>query len=131
MVEQINMQTIILLGVVVIGIWEFIKKGMEMIKTITTQHDRVKKWDEAAEYISKSREEIVKRYDEKLAELEIKIDENHCDTEAKVQELKAEMFILTKSVNAVLDGLIQQGCNGHVTAAKKELDEFLMTRAYD
>ena len=31
MVEQINIQTIILLGVVVIGVWEFAKKIMEML----------------------------------------------------------------------------------------------------
>ena len=131
MVEQINIQTIILLGVVVIGIWEFAKKVMEMLKVVTTQHDRAKKWDEATEYITKSREEIIQRYDEKLAELEHKIDTNHCDTETKVQEIKTEMYILTKSVSAILDGLKQQGCNGQVTKAKEELDTFLMERAYD
>ena len=41
------------------------------------------------------------------------------------------MFILTKSVNAVLDGLLQLKCNGQVTKAKEELDAFLMERAYD
>ena len=57
-----------------------------------------------------------------------KIDANHTDTEAKVQELKAEVLMLTKSMSAVMDGLIQQGCNGPVTAAKKNLDEFLMSK---
>ena len=149
MVENINMHTIILLGVVVIGVWEFIKKIMEMFGTFAKQHDRAKKWDEMSVKIEemsketdKSRGEIVNQFNHRLDEmntninnridnLDNKIDENYTDTEAKIQELNSRMLILTKSVSAVLDGLKQQGCNGQVTKAKEELDEFLMTRAYD
>ena len=149
MVEQINIQTIILLGVVVIGVWEFIKKIMEMFGTFAKQHDRAKKWDEMSVKIEemskgtdKVREEIVTKFNKRLDEInedfnrriddvDNKIDENHTDTEAKIQELNTRMFILTKSVNAVLDGLLQLKCNGQVTKAKEELDAFLMERAYD
>ena len=149
MVEQINIQTIILVGVVVIGVWEFIKKIMEMLSAFGKQHDRAKKWDEMSVKIDemskdtdKVREEIVTNFNHRLDEINNefneridtindKIDENHCDTEAKIQELNSRMLILTKSVSAVLDGLKQQGCNGQVTKAKEELDNFLMTRAYD
>ena len=149
MVENINIQTIILLGVVVIGVWEFVKKIMEMFGTFAKQHDRAKKWDEMSVKIEemskgtdKVREEIVTKFNHRLDEMNddfneridvinSKIDENHCDTESKIQELNARMLILTKSVSAVLDGLKQQGCNGQVTKAKEELDAFLMERAYD
>lgn len=149
MVEQINIQTIILLGVVVIGVWEFAKKIMEMLSAFGKQHDRAKKWDEMSVKIDemskdteKVREKIVIEFNQRLDEINddfneridvinTKIDENHCDTEAKIQELNSRMLILTKSVNAILDGLQQLKCNGEVTKAKKELDEFLMTRAYD
>ena len=149
MVEQINIQTIILLGVVVIGVWEFAKKIMEMLSAFGKQHDRAKKWDEMSVKIDemskdteKVREKIVVEFNQRLDEINDdfneridvinnKIDENHCDTEAKIQELNSRMLILTKSVSAVLDGLKQQGCNGQVTKAKEELDNFLMTRAYD
>ena len=149
MVEQINIQTIILLGVVVIGVWEFAKKIMEMLSAFGKQHDRAKKWDEMSVKIEemsketdKVREEIVTRFNHRLDEMNEdfneridvinnKIDENHCDTESKIQELNARMLILTRSVSAVLDGLKQQGCNGQVTKAKEELDAFLMERAYD
>ena len=142
MVEQINIQTIILVGVVVIGVWEFIKKIMEMLSAFGKQHDRAKKWDEMSKDTDKVREEIVTNFNHRLDEINNefneridtindKIDENHCDTEAKIQELNSRMLILTKSVSAVLDGLKQQGCNGQVTKAKEELDNFLMTRAYD
>lgn len=149
MIEEINIQTIILLGVVVIGIWEFSKKIMEMLTAFGKQHDRAKKWDEMSVKIEemsketgKVREEIVNQFNQRLDEinedfneridsLNNKIDENYTDTEAKVQELNSRMLILTKSVSAVLDGLKQQGCNGQVTKAKEELDAFLMERAYD
>ena len=149
MVEQINIQTIILLGVVVIGVWEFAKKIMEMLSAFGKQHDRAKKWDEMSVKIEemsketdKVREEIVTKFNHRLDEINedfneridvinSKIDENHCDTESKIQELNARMLILTRSVSAVLDGLKQQGCNGQVTKAKEELDAFLMERAYD
>lgn len=149
MTEQINIQTIILLGVVVIGVWEFAKKIMEMLTAFGKQHDRAKKWDEMSVKIEemsketdKVREEIVTKFNQRLDEMNDdfneridtvneKIDENHTDTESKIQELNARMLILTRSVSAVLDGLKQQGCNGQVTKAKEELDAFLMERAYD
>ena len=149
MVEQINIQTIILLGVVVIGVWEFAKKIMEILTAFGKQHDRAKKWDEMSVKIDemsaetdKVREEIVVKFNQRLDEMNEefndriesvnnKIDENHTDTEAKIQELNSRMFILTKSVSAVLDGLKQLNCNGQVTKAKEELDAFLMERAYD
>ena len=149
MTEQINIQTIILLGVVVIGVWEFAKKIMEMLSAFGKQHDRAKKWDEMSVKIDemsketdKIREKIVIEFNNRLDEMNEdfneridtinnKIDENHTDTEAKIQELNSRMFILTKSVSAVLDGLKQLNCNGQVTKAKEELDAFLMERAYD
>ena len=149
MVENINIQKIILLGVVVIGIWEFAKKIMEMLSAFGRQHDRAKKWDdmsikidEMSKETEKIREKIVSEFNHRLDEMNNdfnghiesindKIDENHTDTEAKIQELNSRMLILTKSVSAVLDGLKQQGCNGQVTKAKEELDAFLMERAYD
>ena len=149
MTEQINIQTIILLGVVVIGVWEFAKKIMEMLSAFGKQHDRAKRWDEMSVKIDemsketdKIREKIVIEFNNRLDEMNEdfneridtinnKIDENHTDTEAKIQELNSRMFILTKSVSAVLDGLKQLNCNGQVTKAKEELDAFLMERAYD
>ena len=83
-------------------------------------------------YEYSSEKNKIKKIDENIYEkVNEKIDENHTDTESKIQELNARMLILTRSVSAVLDGLKQQGCNGQVTKAKEELDAFLMERAYD
>ena len=107
MVEQINIQTIILLGIVVIGVWEFAKKIMEMLTAFGKQHDRAKKWDEMSTKIEemsketdKVREEIVNQFNQRLDEMNNdfndridnvnnKIEENYTDTEAKIQELTA------------------------------------------
>ena len=112
-------------------IWGFYKVIMEVVKAITERHDKEKAWDKATADLEKTRAEITKRYDERLDELEAKIDDNHTETEAKMQELKADILILTKSVSAILDGLKQQGCNGRVTEAKENLEKYLMDRAYD
>ena len=129
--QTITFQALIQTALVIAGIWGFYKIIMEIVKSITERHDKEQEWQQTKEDLEKGRQEIVKRYDTKLEELENKIEGNHSDTEAKIQELKAEMFILTKSVAAILDGLTQQGCNGAVTEAKKELDSFLMGKAYE
>lgn len=48
--------------------------------------------------------------------------------EESVKARKDESNILLKSMNAVLDGLIQMNCNGPVTHAKEELQEYLYKR---
>lgn len=130
---------------VIIIIWEVYKHFKAMKKESDEEHARRMGWDNAAKVIAekedkwddafmgiyREREDIVKRFDKRLDEVDFKIDEIHTDEEAKIQELRTEMLILTKCMSAVLDGLKQLNCNGQVTEAKKNLDEFLMSRAYD
>ena len=108
---------------------------MEIGRTIASRRDREKKWDEMEQNLTKNiqeeRDKIYDKYDTKLIEIEQKIETNHSDTEAKLQEIASVLMILTKGQLAALEGLKQQGCNGAVTQAKKELDEFLMNRAVD
>lgn len=128
------------------AVWGFYKVIMEIVKNITARHDKEKKWDELVEKsesekarimeeitenVQIERDKIYDKYDTKLIEIETKIETNHSDTEAKLQEIAAVLMILTKGQLAALEGLKQQGCNGAVTQAKKELDEFLMNKAVD
>lgn len=55
-----------------------------------------------------------------------KIDEVKQET----KDLKTEQYVQTKVLLAVLDGLHQQGCNGKVTEATVELNDFLNKRAH-
>ena len=128
---QVTMDDIIKLAVIIMGIWGFAKVLMEIAKSVTARHDREQKWDEMATSLDTARQNIVVKYDSKLAEVEKKIDENHADTEAKLQQIGADMYMHTMVLNAVLDGLIQLNCNGNVTKAKHDLDEYMAKQAYD
>ena len=131
MEQTISLQALIQCVVIIGALWGAYKVAMEIVEAITKRHDKEVAWDKTKEDLMKGRQEIIDRYDKKLAEMEETINDNHADTEAKIQELKADMFILTRSVSAILDGLKQQGCNGSVTKAKEDLDQFLMGKAYD
>lgn len=133
-------------AIIAMAVWGFWKIIMEIIKNINARHDKEQRWDEMvtkseeekkriykeiAENVQIERDKIYDRYDTKLVELERKIDDTHAETEAKLQEIAAMITVLTKGQLAALDGLKQQGCNGQVTQAKQELDEFLMSKAVE
>ena len=133
-------------AVIVMAVWGFWKIVMEIVKNINARHDKEQRWDdmvskseeekkriyaEIAKNVQIERDKIYDRYDTKLVELERKIDDTHAETEAKLQEIAAMITVLTKGQLAALDGLKQQGCNGQVTQAKQELDEFLMSKAVE
>ena len=126
--QTITIDFIVKAGLAFIGFWGFLKVVLEVVEAINKRHDREQKWDDYSENLEKERNKIYEKYDERLYEVEKQIASNSTDTDAKIQDIKAEITILTKSMSAILDGLIQQGCNGAVTEAKKNLDEFLMSK---
>lgn len=121
MTQTITIDFLVQAGLVLLGLWAFVKAVGEMIEAVTKRHDREQKWDEYAKNLDSEREKIYDKYDSRLEEIEKQIDKNHTEN-------KEEITVLTKTLSAVLDGLIQQGCNGAVTEAKKNLDAFLMSR---
>lgn len=129
--QTITLSTLIQMGVIIMGLWGFFKVVKEFIKDITARHDREQKWDEMVQDVQDERDKIYERYDSKLAEMESKIDDNHSDTEAKLQEVRAELLIITDCMAAVLDGLHQQGCNGKVSEAREHLDQYMRNRAHE
>ena len=100
-----------------------------MIKAITSQHDKIKKWDSMEERLLKNiqeeRDKIYANYDPKLEDIRKEIDINHTDTECKMQQLTSMMILLMKSVNAMLEREIKQGANGEVKKMHDELNNFL------
>lgn len=125
---QITIDFLIQAAVCLLGLWGFAKAVGEVIEAVNKRHDREQKWDDYANNLQEERDKIYEKYDNRLKEIEDKIDDNYSEMEARTQELKSEVLVLTKSMSAILDGLIQQGCNGKVTEAKKNLDEFLMSK---
>lgn len=131
MEQTIALSTLIEFGVIIIGVWGFIKVLKEIVMSITARHDREQKWDEMVKNVQEERDKIYKRYDTKLAEMEEKIDGNHADTGAKFQQIYAELEMLTDCMAAVLDGLHQLNCNGTVTNQRKALDKFMRKKAHE
>lgn len=48
-----------------------------------------------------------------------------------IKSLKKEMTLVCYCMSCVLDGLLKQGCNHTVPAAKEKLDKYLNQKAYD
>lgn len=141
MEQAITISQLVYVGGVLVALWAAMKAVREIIAYINSRHDREQKLDEMdkkmeelsvkmVENIQNEREQIYSRYDDKLAEMEKQIEDNHTDTEAKFQQVQAELFILVKCMDAVLDGLHQQGCNGKVTEARETLDQYMIKRTH-
>ena len=131
----LTVHNIILTLATIFIIYEIFDRGSKIIARINAEHDRVKKWDEMEEVWMKNlqaeREKIYARYDTKLEEIECRIEDNHTESEAKIQQTQTELFILTQCMAAVLDGLKQMKCNGKVTEAQSLLDDYLVKRAHE
>lgn len=136
--QTVTLSTLIQMGVVFMGLWGFAKVVKEVIENVTARHDREKKWDSVedmekrlVENIQNERNAIYEKYDSKLEEIEKRIDDNYSDTEAKFQQIRSELLILTDCMAAVLDGLKQQGCNGEVTKQRDKLAQYMRERAHE
>lgn len=83
-----------------------------------------------------------KAYEKEISDIKEKVEDSHMfatvcaleqmriDTEAKLQEIRAEQCMMTYCMSAVLDGLHQLKCNGPVTEARNELDKYLNKQAH-
>lgn len=128
--EVVTFDDLVKIAVVLMALWGFCKVIMEIVKAITTRHDREQKWDDTANNLRKERQDDMCHYNEQLTDIRNQQDEIRTDFEAKVQEVKAEQYVIVECLRAVLDGLHQQGCNGKVSEAIETLDDYLLARAH-
>lgn len=105
------------------------KQGWDMAAKVIK--DKEKKWDEGVTATEQTREEIISKFEKRLDEMDKEIKDNKTDYEAKMQDVKIELFIQTECMRAVLEGLHQLKCNGPVTDARKLLDNYLSESAHD
>lgn len=131
MQPTVTIQLLIQMAIILMGIWGFVKVVKEIIESVNKRHDREQKWDDYEKNLQEERDKIYEKYDERLEEMEKEILDNHTDSEAKMQQIRAELQIQSETLLAVLDGLQQLNCNGAVSDAKKKLDAHLLERAYD
>lgn len=129
--EAVTFNDLVRLAVVVAGIWGFCKIVGEIVKTINARHDKEQKWDGMADSLRKERDEDVCKYNAQLTQIRLSQEDIRAEFDGKVQEIKAEQFIIVECLRAVLDGLHQQGCNGKVTEALNTLDSYMVKRAHE
>ena len=128
--EVVTFDDLVKIAVVLMALWGFCKVIMEIVKAITARHDREQKWDDTAKNFRKERQDDMCHYNEQLTDIRNQQDEMRTDFEAKIQEVKAEQYVIVECLRAVLDGLHQQGCNGKVSEAIETLDDYMLERAH-
>ena len=130
---------------VLIIIYEVYKKIKEVKKESDQEHEwkmRVRKaveaieskeklWDEGLRDLDGMRERLSRDFNKRLDVIEDRIEENHTDTEAKIQEVRSEQMFQMELFKAILDGLSQLGSNGPVTEMKEKLDKYLNEKAHE
>ena len=72
--ESISVAILIQMGMIIMGIWAFLKVVEEIVGKINKRHDREQRWDEYEKNLQIERDKIYTKYDKKFEELEQKID---------------------------------------------------------
>lgn len=98
---------------------------MRIKKAVETVEKKEKEWDEALSGVKETREILSKEFNKRLDAIEQKIEDNHSDTEAKIQEIRAEQEFSMEIYQAMLEGLSQLGSNGPVSDMKERLYNYL------
>lgn len=136
--DTITIESIKTTIIVVIALWGVYKVLKEIIKAFNERHDREQSWDKMTtmendimEKYKKDQAEKWAQYDAKIEQVNTKLEENQTDTEAKLQEIRSELCLLTYAMMGALDGLKQLGCNGKVTDARERIDKHLNQSAHD
>lgn len=123
----------LLLGIfgIVVAVVAFFTAVKKVIDFINQEHDKMQKYDSYQKQIDDAHDYAQKELQKIKKEMNDKVEQTHADTEAKMQQLIAEQYILTESMLAVLEGLKQLNCNGPVSEAKIKLEKHLNTMAHD
>ena len=104
---------------------------MRVKKVVEAVESKEKLWDEGLSDIDGMRERLSREFNRRLDDIEDKIQENHTDTEAKFQEVRAEQMFQMELFKTVLEGLGQLGANGPVTIMSEKLDNYLNQKAHE
>ena len=100
-------------------------------KAVEAMEAKEKLWDEGLRDLDGMRERLSRDFNKRLDDIESKIEDNHTDTEAKIQEVRAEQMFQMELFKTVLEGLGQLGANGPVTVMSEKLDDYLNKKAHE
>ena len=104
---------------------------MRVKKAVEAMEAKEKLWDEGLRDIDGMRERLSRDFNKRLDDIEAKIQDNHTDTEAKIQEVRAEQMFQMELFKTILEGLGQLGANGPVTIMSEKLDDYLNKKAHE
>ena len=104
---------------------------MRVKKAVEAMEAKEKLWDEGLRDIDGMRERLSRDFNKRLDDIESKIQDNHTDTEAKIQEVRSEQMFQMELFKTVLEGLGQLGANGPVTIMSEKLDNYLNLKAHE
>lgn len=144
-IASLTFQYIIQAICVLIIIYEIYSKIKAIKKESDDEHEwrmRIKKvveiverkepeWDEALAEVKETRAVLAKEFNKRLDNIERTIEENHSDTEAKIQEIRAEQEFSIEIFKVILQGIGQLGGNGPVTKMEERLDAYLNKAAHE
>lgn len=115
MEQTITIQALVQMGALIMGIWGFYKVIMEIIKAITTRHDKEQAWDKAVEDIAVDRQTLKTEFNARLDE-----------QDAKIQQLYSMMCMCLRAQDTILEALTFNNIgNGDVREMRKELNKFI------
>ena len=144
-IASLTFQYIIQAICVIIIIYEIYSKIKAIKKESDDEHEwrmRIKKvveiverkepeWDEALAEVKETRAVLAKEFNKRLDNIERTIEENHTDTEAKIQEIRTEQEFSIEIFKVILQGIGQLGGNGPVTKMEERLDAYLNKAAHE
>ena len=113
MVVELTPQTLVTAGAILTAALLLIKNFASGVR-----------WFDKQEKQSTDHADLKAKHDADVEKLENELSE-------AIRKNKAELRVLTRGILACLKGLHEKGCNGPVTEAAKEIEEYLNTKAHE
>lgn len=118
-----------IVGCTILGLWGLWTVIMKMKKTNDEEVQRRAKWDEMAQIVEKNKDKWNRAFeatDNTREELEKKYDDRLDDMDSKIQQLYAMNVLLIKSENALLEDRIKENGSTTLNDVHREINNFVV-----
>lgn len=127
---EVYIQALVTTAGVIMGVWGFVKVVRDIKKTNDDEVEKRNRWDKAAKRVEDcadkwdkgladtyaERKAIVDRYDDRLDEMD-----------GKIQQLYAMVVLLLKAQDATFEEQVKNGANGEIKKMHNELNNFIFS----
>ena len=118
-----------IVGCTILGIWGLWTVLSKMKKTNDDEVKRRAKWDEMAKVVEENKDKWNRAFnatDKTREELEEKYDDRLDDMDSKIQQLYAKNVLLIKSENALLEDRIKETGSETLNDVHREINNFVV-----